>query len=87
MEESKMHSGVRMLRGVYIATEMTSSCHLGIVFRILNVLQGKGKIFLKMPSEASDKKSVAYGFGSYPPNLVLFFENLIIRTYFALISN
>jgi hypothetical protein len=55
MEESKMHSGIRMLRGVYIATKMTSRCHLGIVFRILDVLQGKGKIFVKIPSEASDK--------------------------------
>jgi hypothetical protein len=34
---------------------MTSRCHLGIVFRILDVLQGKGKIFVKIPSEASDK--------------------------------
>ena len=50
-----MHSGIGMLRGVYIATKMTSRCHLGIVFRILDVLQGKGKIFVKIPSEASDK--------------------------------
>jgi len=44
-----------MFRRVYITTEMTSSCNLEIVFRYLNVMQGKGKIHQKIPSEAKDK--------------------------------